>query len=197
MIRLHCQSIFLVLTALLYLPSYALAAPTVLTFDDINTGGNVVPMPAGYGFVNWAANIGVWGESQPPYNPQSSPNRVLFNLHGEGGVAESLVTFNSGAKIFDGAYFSGYNNVQFKLYSGATLVAMSSALDLGNIGSGPTFLASGYAGPVDSVGIVGNRGAFAMDNFTFEVPVPEPSTIAPLGIAAISLLGYRRAKSRG
>ena len=39
MTRLHRQSIFLVLIALLYLPSYAIAVgpPTVLTFDDVDT----------------------------------------------------------------------------------------------------------------------------------------------------------------
>jgi hypothetical protein len=193
MTRSRCQSIILLVTALLYLPSYAIAIgpPTVLTFEGINTG----PMPPGYGGVNWASNMGVWSDDQPPFNPQSPPTRVLFNQNGEFGVAESLVSFIGGPKIFDGAYFSGLNTVQFKLYSAATLVGTSGTLNLGN-GTGPTFLTSGYAGPVDSVGIVGTRGQLAMDNFTFE-NVPEPSTILLLGMGAISLFGYRKAKSHG
>jgi hypothetical protein len=197
MIRLHRQSIFVVLIALLYTPSNAIAVgpPTVLTFDDVATpGGNVVLMPPGYGGLNWASNMGVWGYVQPPFNAQSPPNRVLFNFNGELGTVESLVTFIGGPKIFDGAYFSGASNVQFNLYSGTSLVATSSILSLGSGGSGPTFLASGYASPVDKVGIVGSRGLFSMDNFTFE-QVPEPSTLLLLGIGAISLLGYRKAKA--
>ena len=134
---------------------------------------------------------------QAAYIPQSPPNRVLFNRNLEAGVAETLVTFIGGPKIFDGAYFSGFDDVQFNLYIGATLVGTSSVLSLGGIGPsthGPTFLASGYAGPVDTVGIVGDRSYFVMDNFTFE-QVPEPSTLLLLGIGAISLLGYRKAKS--
>jgi hypothetical protein len=166
----------------------ASAQTTVLNFDNLNPGVSVIPMPAGYGGLNWAANIGIWGASQPPFNPQSAPNRALFNLSSESGVAESLVTFIAGPKVFDGAYFSGYFNVQFNLYSGATLVATSSLLNLGASGSGPTFLASGYAGPVTTVGIVGDRGLFSMDNFTFEA-VPEPSTLSlsVIGIVALGL----------
>ena len=108
------------------LPAAAFAQ-TVLTFDDVNTGFGVVPIPAGYGGVSWAANMGLWGFPQPPYDPQSPPNRVLFNLNGEGDVIESLVTFIGGPKVFDGAYFSGFGNIQFKLYNGATLVATSTA----------------------------------------------------------------------
>jgi hypothetical protein len=189
------QSIFLVLIALLYFPSYAIAVgpSTVLTFDDVNSGSSVVPMPSGYGGVSWPNNIGIWGYVQPPFNAQSPPNRVLFNFNGELGTVESLVAFIGGSKIFDGAYFSGASNVQFNLYNGTSLVATSSILSLGSGGSGPTFLASGYASPVDKVGIVGTRALFSMDNFTFE-QVPEPSTLL-LGLGAFSLLGYRKAKS--
>jgi hypothetical protein len=152
-------------------------------------------MPAGYGGVSWPTNMGFYGISEPPWNPQSSPNRVLFNLNpGDTGVFESIVTFIGGPKIFDGAYFSGRNDVQFKLYGGTILVAESSILSLGSVtssGSGPTFLASGYAGPVDSVGIIGLRGQLVMDDFTFH-EVPEPSTLFLLGIGAIRLLGRRR-----
>jgi PEP-CTERM motif len=141
--------------------------------------------------VNWADNMGLYSEPQPPFVPQSPPNRVLFNL-GPFGVGESVVTFIGGPQVFDGAYFAGFNDVQFNLYSGATLVATSSILilgDFGSGGSGPTFLASGYASPVDKVGIVGNRGFLTMDNFTYE-SVPEPSTFGLIAIGA-SVLGLR------
>jgi hypothetical protein len=197
MIRLHRQSILLVLTVLLYLPSYASAVgpPTVLNFDDINTTSGVVSMPSGYGGLSWPDSTGGWGFlGNGLYSPLSPPNRVLFSRNHESGIAESVVTFIGGPKVFDGAFFSGFHDVQFNLYSGATLVATSSVLSFGEVNGGPTFLGSGYAGPVDKVGIIGDRSYFVMDNFTFE-QVPEPSILLLLGISAISLLGYRKAKS--
>jgi hypothetical protein len=161
----------------------AAGAQTVLNFDDVDTSPGVVSMPAGYGGLNWGGNIGLWGSPQPPYNPQSIPNRVLFNRSGESGVAESDATFIGGPKTFDGAYFTGgAGTAQFNLYSGATLVATSGIL---NLSSTPTFLASGYSGPVDKVGIVGDRGFFAMDDFTYE-PVPEPSTLGLLALGGLA-----------
>jgi hypothetical protein len=190
------RSILLVLIAFFVSHAAAAAPPTVLTFDDINTPAGNTPMPPGYGGLSWPINMGVSRGSLPVYAPQSPPKFVLFDLNNDSGRVESLVTFISGPKIFDGAYFSGYYDVQLKLYSGVTLVSTSSILSLGDIGSGPTFLESGYAGPVDSVGIVGERGYFVMDNFTFE-QVPEPSALTLLVVGAISLLGYRKTTSHG
>ena len=61
----------------------------------------------------------------------------------------------------------------------------------GGGGIGPTFLPSGYLGPVDQVGIRGSHGFFVMDNFTYH-EVPEPSTLLLLAISAISFLGRRK-----
>jgi hypothetical protein len=60
----------------------------------------------------------------------------------------------------------------------------------------PTFLASGYSGLVNSIGIVGNKGFFAMDDFTYHL-VPEPSTLALGWFVTIATLicGRRRRKT--
>ena len=161
----------------------AKASTVVLNFDDIP--GDVVPIPAGYGGVNWAPDMGVWSGFQDPYNPSSPPTRVLFNVNNEIGVAESKVTFIGGPHIFDGAYFDGSHTVTLKLYSGATLVKTVGPLTLNNV---PTFLPSGYASPVDTIGILGDRSYISMDDFTYESVVPEPSTA---GLLAIGLMAAR------
>src|SRR3954452_23990010 len=79
--------------------------PTVLTFDDIDTGDAVISMPSGYGGVSWPDNVGVWSfprefPTGTPYPSESPPNRVLFNRNKESGVAESVVAFIGGPVIF-------------------------------------------------------------------------------------------------
>src|SRR5262245_30434833 len=101
------NSIAPVLLALSLTTATVNATQTVLMFDDVPTVLGIFPIPAGYGGVNWAGNMGLFAEPQPPFEPESGPNRVLFNL-GPFGVGESLVTFIGGPQIFDGAYFSGF-----------------------------------------------------------------------------------------
>jgi hypothetical protein len=176
----------------------ASAGTVVLNFDDIDPSGVVVQMPVGYGGLTWDSNIGVYGWDQPPYNPQSPPNRVLFDLDEE-NVTESHASFIGGPQVFDGAYFAGDGTAEFNLYRGGTLVWTSSVLSLSGT---PTFLSSGYAGLVDTVGIVApNDGAFVMDDFTFQTSptgAPEPSTFALVvaGILAACMGGRRKSLNR-
>jgi hypothetical protein len=168
------------------LPGFVARASVVdLNVDDIDTSSGEVPMPAGYGGLSWAHNIGVWGFAQYPYNPATPPNRVTFNYTGPiDVVAESLVTFLNGPEVFDGAYFSGNYTAQFNLYNGTTLVATSGVLALSDVA---TFLPSGYSGLVTSVGIVGDKGYFAMDDFQYGVPVPEPCSLSLACLGALAL----------
>src|SRR4051794_1045410 len=99
-----CRLITL-LVSLLYSPS--VSAQTVLNFDDISAPlGSYAPMPPGYGGINWPSGTGVFREPhpQPPYFPQSHPNGVGLGIPVD-VVAENIVTFIGGPKVFDGAYF--------------------------------------------------------------------------------------------
>lgn len=169
----------------------AWASPTVLTFDDLSGYGQI---PSGYGGFTWAANMGFYDSDQWPYNPASPPERVLFNYGSCCSYSESLVTWNGPGSIsFLGAYFSGYStygSVYFNLYSGNTLVGTSGLLTPTDV---PTFLDSGYAGPVTKIGIVGTTGYFVMDNFTYDA-TPEPGTLVMLGTGALGLAGMLRRK---
>jgi hypothetical protein len=168
----------------------ASAGPTVVTFDDLQGNGNV---PDGYGGITWSNNWSYYGGSQPPYNPESAPNRVYTNYSNgfnPGTVQEDPFTFPTPV-VFDGAFFAGYDfsAPHFNLYLGGVLVATSATISPSGT---PAFLASGYAGLVDKVGVVGENGYYVMDNVTYETPsiVPEPASMSLLGIGAIGLVGY-------
>jgi hypothetical protein len=173
----------------------AAGAQTVVNFDDlvIPAGHVVVLPPPGYGGVNWPSNayVAAIGTGHNINNANSAPNAVGFGqLVATESFQENNVTFINGPQIFDGAYFDGgaiypFTNrpVHFNLYNGTTLVATSALL---NLSATPTFLASGYSGPVDRVGIVGDVIQFVMDDFTY-TPIPEPSTV---GLLALGLLAF-------
>lgn len=98
---------------------------------------------------------------------------------------------------FVGAWFSGYSDstVKFNLYSGGLLVATSSPL---TASSTPTFLASGYSGSVDAVGVYSTKnGDYVMDDVTYRVrSVPEPASflMCVVGSAGMWVYARRRAK---
>jgi hypothetical protein len=176
-----------VLVLIFGLGSTRLNAQTVVTFDDLPGSGLV---PNGYGGINWNSNWNYYGTAQPPYNPESSPNRVY--------------TFNANAsfnfltpQVFDGAYFSGFATapVTFELYDGSTLVFTSATLAPDGT---PTFLSSGYSGLVTEV-IVSSPSPdfYVMDNVTYGGPVsatPEPGSflLFGTGLLASFILVFRK-----
>jgi PEP-CTERM motif-containing protein len=164
------------------------ADATVVTFDDL-AGANLVP--DGYGGINWTGGQWIYFDDvQPPYNPHSPPQRIYAPYD---AAPFQFVTPN---QVFDGAWFSGEatTSVQFQLFDGGLPVATSAVLVASDT---PTFLASGYSGPVDEVRVLSNApGYYVMDDVTYnqQATVPEPGTLALLatGLASLSARVLRR-----
>ena len=165
----------------------ARASATVVTFDDL-VGQALVP--DGYGGINWGGNWTHYDSPQFPYTPHSDPQRVYTPNTGDG---EYLFSFVTPDQTFQGAWFSGFSfaTVTFNLYNDSVLVWTSATLAPSSV---PTFLASGYSGPVDAVGVFSAANdLYVMDDVTYgESSVPEPATLLLLAPAAAFALRRRR-----
>ena len=183
--RVAVIALFVLLVALV-----ANAGTTVVNFDDLQ--GDNLPVPQGYGGINWNNNWIYYGFDQDPYNPHSPPNRVYT---GDPNGAFSFVT----PEIFDGAWFSGndFATVTFQLFDpNGNLVWTSDTLAPS---STPQFLASGYDGLVETVFVESPSPDFyVMDDVTYHSPgsgtVPEPSSWMLLGTGVMAIGGAIRRK---
>lgn len=170
----------------------AAAATVVLDFEDVPTAGSIVAVPAGYGGITWGAGIGVYGFPEPIYLPKSGVNRALTNFGGGGPTAD--FSFASDV-VFDGLWFSGSGDVvSLNLYNDNVLVGTTAQFLLAVT---PVFVGGAFAGPVDRVEIVGQRGQYVFDDVTYStgvatVPVPGALLMMLSGLVGFGALARRK-----
>jgi len=173
---------------------------TTLDFEDLNPSPaafDILPTPYnGLTFSGWYAG------PDTVYSAASGTIDLFTDFADPSDPFAYIVSEGNSIRapspiIFDGAYFSGYSGVTFRLLLSGALVWTSLSLSdaPGPDPYGPTFLASGYAALVDEVIVSGVQGFFSMDDFTFRRPtlesqVPTPSTVLLL-IGAFAVLGIR------
>lgn len=188
-----------------------MANATVLNFDDLN--GYLPPGPPaiqeewftatynGLSFGDLSPTTNSWFYSQraiPGVYRASSGNTFAATDFASytGAVLESLLpgqTITSTTDfVFNGAAFSGYDQIQYQLLNNGAVVHTSAVYNL--VADTPLFYASGYAGLIDEINILGTQGFYAMDDFTFN-QVPEPNGLAlVLAAGAAGALVTRRRK---
>jgi hypothetical protein len=200
---MKCKTIFLltILIVIIVLASVGAASAQneIITFDDLSFSGVDEPIPSGYGGLQWS-NFSVLNTTQIGYVSgyiygMVSPNNVAFN--GGGGPA-SLIgngVFDLNSAYLTGAWDDGLH-VEVQGFVGTTLIYDNTYIVNSE---SPTLIDFNYVG-VDQVdfftsggtseGYGGGGGEIVMDNLSITI-VPEPSTFALAGLAAI-VLALRR-----
>ncbi len=178
------------------------------TFVDFEGLGHGVPIPAGYGGLNWSTNsFSLDGTLLPPnsgYNLGRTSGVMVgysafaidFGFTEPGGINFASITLNMTAawrtgvsvawSLIDGG-FGGTVNL-----SGTWFPLQSAPILFGGVVpvAADTLLLVPSGGTVVP-GVGGDGAHIVIDDITYTL-VPEPGTMAALGIGALALLRRRR-----
>ena len=176
--------------------------PATLTFDGI-VADTSLQVPDGYGGFNWGTSY--FATLLTP-SPVTGPYVALTSS------ATSIVRSDGEDFYFDGAEFwsrrgaDANGSFYFYLAHDGEIV-FDGREDSDNrmrFTGTPTFMSSGYTGPIDYMAIVFQQGGddydhLALDNFQFRAlaaPVPEPSTymMMAVGLGLVGWVGRSRAQ---
>lgn len=180
--------------------AYAVDAPVylsgTLTFDGLIASGASAQVPDGYGGFNWGDSF---------FATTLTPTPVVGPYVALTSTGTSVVRSDFTDFYFDGADFwsrrAGDANGSLYFYlmhDGAVVFDGREGSDNRmNFNATPTFMQSGYSGPIDYLAIVFQQGGddydhLAMDNFQFRAlaaPVPEPSAYMLMAVG-LGLVGW-------
>jgi hypothetical protein len=180
------------------------AQAAVLTFEDVplSTGRHFF-LADYHGFTfgtnSLATNAWFYTDEVTSFYTPKSPTHFIatdFQLY-NGTLFEATQSITSVTDfVFDGAWFTGQDQIRYQLYNNGVLVHTSTDSQLLN-DTTPIFVNSGYTGLVDEVVILGTQGFYALDDFTYNTGtgVPEPTSLALVLLAGAVGVGATRRKA--
>ena len=170
--------------------------PATLTFDNIVGGATSLQVPNGYGGFNWGTSY---------YATLLTPSPVVGPYVALTSAATSIIRSDFTDFYFDGADFWSRRGADangslyfYLMHDGAVVFdGREDSDNRMNFNATPTFIQSGYSGPIDYMAIVFQQGGddfdhLALDNFQFRAlaaPVPEPSAYALMAVG-LGLVGW-------